>query len=176
MQATHFAAFSGCLDCDVACSWLPLSHDMGFVGMFLTCVVASGPAYGGSHLALQTPETFLADPTTWLRTCSEQGATLTTAPNFAFELACRTRAFLPDVDLSRLRMCITGAERVQAATLRRFADDFAGAGLDPAGGGHRHGCVFAASVGFLGEGVDPVVDVCRCELLGGHHAKVDADG
>ncbi len=117
---------------DVACSWLPLSHDMGFVGMFLTCVVASGPAYGGSHLALQTPESFLADPTTWLRMCSEQGATLTTAPNFAFELACRTRAFLPDVDLSRLRMCITGAERVQAATLRRFADDFAGAGLDPA--------------------------------------------
>ena len=77
---------------DVACSWLPLSHDMGFVGMFLTCVVACGPAYGGSHLALQTPESFLADPTTWLRMCSEQGATLTTAPNFAFELACRTRA------------------------------------------------------------------------------------
>jgi acyl-CoA synthetase (AMP-forming)/AMP-acid ligase II len=117
---------------DVACSWLPMSHDMGFVGMFLTCVAASAPEYGGSHLTLQTPESFLADPTTWLRICAEQGATLTTAPNFAFELACRTRAFLPDVDLSRLRMCITGAERVQASTLRRFADDFAGAGLDPA--------------------------------------------
>jgi acyl-CoA synthetase (AMP-forming)/AMP-acid ligase II len=117
---------------DVACSWLPLSHDMGFIGMFLTCVAASAPAYGGSHVTLQTPESFLADPTTWLRICSEQGATLTTAPNFAFDLACRTRTFLPDVDLSRLRMCITGAERVQASTLRRFSDDVAGARLDPA--------------------------------------------
>jgi acyl-CoA synthetase (AMP-forming)/AMP-acid ligase II len=114
-----------------AVSWLPLSHDMGFVGMFLTCVAAFGPRYDADRLVLQTPESFLADPASWLRTCSRFGASVTTAPNFAFDLSVRARPLLADADLSALRVCITGAERVQAPTLRRFTDAFAANGLRP---------------------------------------------
>jgi fatty-acyl-CoA synthase len=54
---------------------------------------------------------------------------LTTAPNFAFELACRVKSELKDIDLSHLRTCITGAERVNPETLRKFTDTFAPVGL-----------------------------------------------
>jgi acyl-CoA synthetase (AMP-forming)/AMP-acid ligase II len=116
---------------DTACSWLPLSHDMGFVGMFLTTVVACGPAYGGKTLVLQTPESFLADPGSWVQNCSDVGAALTTAPNFAFDVASKAAPLLSGIDLSRMRICITGAERVNPSTVRRFTETYAGAGLNP---------------------------------------------
>jgi acyl-CoA synthetase (AMP-forming)/AMP-acid ligase II len=115
-----------------ACSWLPLSHDMGLVGMFLSAFSGIGPEYGGGGgMLLQTPESFLADPPSWLQNCSEIKATLTTAPNFAFDLASRFKSQLSGIDLSHMRICITGAERVNAATLQAFTDTFAGAGLSP---------------------------------------------
>ncbi len=114
---------------DSACSWLPLSHDMGFVGMFLTVFSGAAPEYGGDTILLQTPESFLADPASWLRNCSDVGAMLTTAPNFAFDLSARFKNELKDIDLSKMRIIITGAERVNSATLRTFTETFADVGL-----------------------------------------------
>lgn len=115
---------------DVPCSWLPLSHDMGLIGMYLTSFACLGPSILGKGLfALLSPEYFLRQPAAWLQVCSEVGATVTAAPNFALELACRARAHSGSLDLSRLRMVITGAERVSAPTLRRFAGCFAEAGF-----------------------------------------------
>jgi 3-oxoacyl-(acyl-carrier-protein) synthase III len=115
----------------VACSWLPLSYDMGLIGMFLSALVSGSSARSGGSLVLIAPETFMANPSVWLKACSCYGATITTAPNFAFELATRTARWRSNLDLSSLRIVITGAERVRGQTLRRFSDAVAGAGFDP---------------------------------------------
>lgn len=114
---------------DSGCSWLPLSHDMGLIGMFLTVLVAGGSDWcNGTELVLLTPEMFLHDPASWLDACSEYASTVTSAPNFGFEMAMRRRRAGP-LDLSRLRVCITGAEPVRAVTLTKFAEAFGPCGF-----------------------------------------------
>jgi acyl-CoA synthetase (AMP-forming)/AMP-acid ligase II len=116
---------------DSSCSWLPLSHDMGLIGALLSPLAAGAPRFGHHRLALMKPESFVANPASWVRACSRTGATITVAPNFALELAVRTSARAGVLDLSRLRACIVGSEAVRADTLVRFADAFAPAGFRP---------------------------------------------
>jgi acyl-CoA synthetase (AMP-forming)/AMP-acid ligase II len=117
---------------DVACSWLPLSHDMGLVGVCLTSWIASAPGFAdGGSLCLVRPEAFVADPGIWLRSCSEFGATFTAAPTFAYALASRALSRSGSLDLSRLRVCIVGAESVRPEVVRRFAEAARPAGFDP---------------------------------------------
>jgi acyl-CoA synthetase (AMP-forming)/AMP-acid ligase II len=108
---------------DSACSWLPLSHDMGLIGMLLSAIVGANTHTNGGDYALMTPEGFLRNPGRWLQVCSEYQSTITAAPNFGFEMALRRQINGP-LDLSALRVCITGAEPVNAASLQRFADTF----------------------------------------------------
>jgi fatty-acyl-CoA synthase len=101
-------------------SWLPLYHDMGLVGAMLTALVCPGP------LALMTPETFIAKPSTWLRAISDYRATVSASPNFGYEHALSHvgDGDLDGVDLSCWRLALDGAELVTAATLRRFYERF----------------------------------------------------
>ncbi|NNN20698.1 MAG: AMP-binding protein [Acidimicrobiales bacterium] len=120
---------SGCLDVlgpreqEAAVSWLPLSHDMGFIGICLTALAATGPPWSTrGSLTLIRPEEFLRDPRIWMKTCSDFGATITAAPNFALAIATRLlRAGGPTLDLSALRTFIIGAETIRPDTLRDFA-------------------------------------------------------
>jgi acyl-CoA synthetase (AMP-forming)/AMP-acid ligase II len=116
-------------DGDLTVSWLPLSHDMGFVGMLLTPLVATAPRFQGRGAVIMRPEHFVRDPTRWLRTCSHLAATATTVPNFAFDLATKSRSRHDRLDLSPLRVCITGAEPVRAQSVRNFVSAFADAGI-----------------------------------------------
>lgn len=116
---------------DASCSWLPLSHDMGLIGQLLAPLAAGAPRYGHHCLTLMKPETFMANPRSWLRTCSETGSTITVAPNFALELAIRTSLRIGSIDLSRLRAIIVGSEVVRADTLARFGEAFAPTGFRP---------------------------------------------
>ncbi len=116
---------------DRSCSWLPLSHDMGLIGQLLAPLCAGAPQYGHHTLTLMTPETFVASPASWLRTCSQTGATITVAPNFALELATRTSARVGPVDLSGIRACIVGSESVRRDTLLRFTEAFSPVGFRP---------------------------------------------
>lgn len=107
---------------DQVCSWLPLSHDMGLIGLCLTPWVGMAPEFvGEGTLCLIRPEAFLQRPSIWLETCSELGATITAAPSFALRFA--SRGVVPDtrLDLSSLRVCITGAEMVRPDVLRDFS-------------------------------------------------------
>lgn len=102
---------------EIAVSWLPLYHDMGLIGMLLGVMRSRG------SLVLMAPGVFARDPGSWLRTCAESRATLTCAPDFAYRLAARvTRFGKPVGDLSTLRVCLCGAERVSWATIEAFAD------------------------------------------------------
>lgn len=116
---------------DVCVSWLPLSHDMGLIGMLFAPLAAGRPGYvNGGRLGLMKPESFIRRPDRWLKACSELHATITAAPDFAFHLAAEVARGSAAVDLSSLRVCITGGEQIRADTLRAFAATFEAAGFD----------------------------------------------
>ncbi|HKZ32592.1 MAG TPA: AMP-binding protein [Vicinamibacteria bacterium] len=112
---------------DVGVSWLPLYHDMGLIGAWLNCL------HHGLPLTLLPPTAFLARPERWLWAIHERRATLSAAPNFAYELAARRIADerLEGLDLSSWRVALNGAEPVSPGTLERFARRFAAHGFRP---------------------------------------------
>ena len=108
---------------DGTCSWLPLSHDMGLIGMLLTALAGAGQQWArGAQIAVMSPESFVKSPNLWLRACSELGTTITSAPDFGFRMASQRAD--RSLDLSPLRVCITGGESVRAETLETFASSF----------------------------------------------------
>jgi fatty-acyl-CoA synthase len=110
---------------DSAVSWLPLYHDMGLVGMALCPLYASRPA-----VFLPT-QLFVKRPAEWLRAISRHRATVSFAPNFAYDLCVRRvkDLDLERVDLSCWRVAGCGAEPIRAPTLAAFADRFAAVGF-----------------------------------------------
>jgi 1-acyl-sn-glycerol-3-phosphate acyltransferase len=110
---------------DVGVTWLPLYHDMGLIGTWLT------PLYFGFPVAVYSPLAFLTRPERWLRAIHTHRGTLTAAPNFAYELCVRKirDADIEGIDLSSMRAMLNGAEPVGAETLERFAARFAKYGL-----------------------------------------------
>jgi fatty-acyl-CoA synthase len=114
---------------DSAVSWLPLSHDMGLVGMLLTSVISAHPTLARrTRLTLLEPATFLRRPQVWPDLLAQTGASFTAAPDFAFRLLASSTTHRAR-DLSRLRVAIVGGEVVRAGTLNRFADDYRSWGL-----------------------------------------------
>ena len=110
---------------DSGVSWLPLYHDMGLVGMAL------GPVYSSRPVVLLTPQAFIKRPGEWLKAISRYRATVSFAPNFAYDLAARRirDSDLDGLDLSRWRIAGCGAEPIHAPTLSAFADRFKGVGF-----------------------------------------------
>jgi 1-acyl-sn-glycerol-3-phosphate acyltransferase len=106
---------------DVCVSWLPLYHDMGLIGAWFV------PIFTGVRLVVMSPLAFLSRPERWLRAIQRHRATISPAPNFAYELCVRKIADkdLQGLDLSSWRAAINGAEPVRAETLERFATRFA---------------------------------------------------
>lgn len=102
-------------------SWLPFYHDMGLV------LGVCAPILGGFRADLTSPVAFLEKPARWMRSLAGSPHTWSSAPNFAFELAARktTDSDLAGLDLGGVLGIISGAERVESATLRRFVDRFA---------------------------------------------------
>lgn len=105
---------------DAAVSWLPLYHDMGLIGTWLNAMVNAIP------LTLMSPVAFLARPDRWLWAIHAQRATLSAAPNFAYELCVRKirDEDIEGLDLSSWRAAFNGSEQVSAATLDRFVERF----------------------------------------------------
>lgn len=102
-------------------SWLPFYHDMGLV------LGVCAPILGGFSAKLTSPVAFLEKPARWIQALAENPNSFSAAPNFAFDLAARkTRdSDLADLDLGGVAGIINGAERVEPASLERFADRFA---------------------------------------------------
>jgi fatty acid CoA ligase FadD21 len=102
-------------------SWLPFYHDMGLV------LGVCAPILCGRRAHLMSPVAFLEEPARWMRALAENPHALSSAPNFAFDLAARktTDEDLAGLDLGGVVGIISGAERVEPATLHRFVDRFA---------------------------------------------------
>jgi len=110
---------------DVGISWLPLYHDMGLIGAWLTLL------HFGTPLAVMSPLAFLTRPERWLQAFHKHRGTVAAAPNFAYELCVRKIADkdIKGVDLSSWRAALNGAEPVNPETLERFAERFASYGF-----------------------------------------------
>lgn len=110
---------------DIFVSWLPLYHDMGLIGAWL------GSLYFSVQLVIMSPLDFLARPQRWLWAMHRYRATLSAAPNFAYEL-CAARideASLQGLDLSRWRVALNGAEAVSPETIEGFSQRFGAYGF-----------------------------------------------
>jgi fatty-acyl-CoA synthase len=112
---------------DVGVSWLPLFHDMGLIG------VVMGAVHGRIPLVLMPSLLFLKRPGEWLRTITRHRATMSFAPNFAYELCVRRAASHANngLDLSTWRVAGCGSEPIRPETLEQFAEAFADRGFRP---------------------------------------------
>jgi fatty-acyl-CoA synthase len=106
-------------------SWLPLYHDMGLFGY---CAL---PMSCGCPLVLQSPQSFIRRPASWLETLASARIEITGAPNFAYGLATRLLTAGLRVDLSALRLLVSGGEPVDPAMMAEFAAAGRSCGLDP---------------------------------------------
>jgi 1-acyl-sn-glycerol-3-phosphate acyltransferase len=126
---------------DVFVSWLPLYHDMGLIGAWL------GSLYFAPQLVIMSPIAFLTRPQRWLWAIHQHRATLSAAPNFAYEL-CLNKiddADLEGLDLGSWRLAFNGAETVNPESVQRFCDRF-------------------GRFGFRREAMFPVYGLAECSL------------
>lgn len=135
--------------------WLPPHHDMGLIGGIL------GTLYVGCTTHLMSPTAFIKRPMRWLEAISRHRATITTAPNFAYDMcvelsSAEERAAL---DLSSWSTAMCGAERVRTTTVQGFADAFAPAGFRPEAFAPVYG--LAEATLLVSGGSDSAVPVVR---------------
>ena len=109
-----------------AVSWLPFYHDMGLLqGIIL-------PLVNQDTAVLMSPMSFLQRPARWMQLLGKHTGPVSSAPNFGFELAARGTSDddMAGLDLGDVRAIISGGERPDPATLKRFTDRFARFNLD----------------------------------------------
>jgi amino acid adenylation domain-containing protein/thioester reductase-like protein len=100
--------------------WLPSYHDMGLIGGILEPMYVNGPS------TLMSPVSFLQKPFRWLEAISKYKATISGAPNFAYDLCADkiTPEQIESLDLSSWSLAFCGAEPIRPETLERFAQTF----------------------------------------------------
>ena len=109
---------------DRAFSWLPLYHDMGLVGFFLS------PLMGQASVDYLATASFVKRAGLWLKLMSENGSTISFAPTFGYELALkRLGGKAQELDLSRWRVAGIGGDMVRPEVLDAFAEAFAPTGF-----------------------------------------------
>lgn len=156
---------------DVMVSWLPLFHDMGMVGFLTT------PMQKGWESVNVTPLDFLRSPLLWAELVGTYRGTVTAAPNFAYALLARKLRQAPDgaVDLSSLRIAMSGAEPIDPATIRQLADAGARFGLDASAIMPAYGMAETTlAISFAACGAGAQVDVVDADLLEGVRSAVPA--
>ncbi len=106
---------------DAVVSWLPVASDLGLVGCWLFAL------YHATPLTLLSPQEFMERPESWLWAIHDSRATLSAAPNFAYETAARKIPAwaLEGIDLSCWRVAINAGEAVMKETVERFSQRYA---------------------------------------------------
>lgn|GEM_PF-3228507 len=114
------------LNKNVVCvGWAPLFHDLGLICNILF------PLYVGGKSVLMSPTSFLQKPVRWLSAISRYRASLSGAPNFAYDLCTQkiTSEQRSMLDLSSWEIAFNGSEPVQAKTLFNFSQHFESCGF-----------------------------------------------
>jgi acyl-CoA synthetase (AMP-forming)/AMP-acid ligase II/aryl carrier-like protein len=110
---------------DVGLSWMPLTHDMGLVGMHLIMMYRCIPQH------FMPTELFVRRPLLWMEFASRYKATITTSPNFGYRhfLKVLGDRAVDQWDLSALRLIFNGAEPIARDLCDEFMDRMAPAKL-----------------------------------------------
>lgn len=111
---------------DQIVSWVPLSHDMGMVGVHFSA------ALHGIPCAIMPTPLFVRNPGLWMDTANILKATVLYSTNFALDFLVEfleKPASTTAWDLSHVRIVFLGAEPILPRSCRRFAAFFAGNGL-----------------------------------------------
>ncbi len=157
---------------DTLVSWLPLYHDMGLIAAWLGCLYFAAPFY------VTSPLSFLARPESWLWAIHRFRATLSAAPNFAFE-RCVSKiddSRLQGLDLSSLRFVANGAEPVSVRTLRRFIERFGRYGFRPGAMAPVYGLAEnSVALTLPPPGRPPIIDRVDRESLTGRGIAASAE-
>ena len=108
-------------------AWLPMHHDMGFIGGFCVPLLLDVP------LVLMPTERFTARPMAWLEAMSQHRITLSPNPSFAYQLlgGLLARRRPADLDLSAWRYGWMGAEPVLEPVIQAFEAAYRSCGLRP---------------------------------------------
>ncbi|MEB4209832.1 AMP-binding protein [Mycobacterium sp. 94-17] len=108
-----------------AVSWLPFYHDMGLMLGLCAGIL------GGWPTVIMSPIAFLQRPARWMQLLARNPQVLSAAPNFAFELAAARTSDddMAGLDLGDVLYILSGAERVNPLTIRRFTRRFARSNL-----------------------------------------------
>jgi len=103
---------------DTMMSWMPLSHDMGLIGLHLN------PLFCGMNHYLMPTSLFIRRPSLWLAKASEHAVTILCSPNFGYEYLIRhlDKGRAENWDLSRIRIIYNGAEPVSEKLCEIFLD------------------------------------------------------
>jgi acyl-CoA synthetase (AMP-forming)/AMP-acid ligase II/alkylation response protein AidB-like acyl-CoA dehydrogenase/acyl carrier protein len=106
-------------------SWLPLHHDMGLIGMFLA------PLCAGAWTRIYPYQEFARHPLSWLKECAARQATLSGAPNFAFDvLNDQILQREVNLDMANIRLLYSGSERIAPGAIQRFFKCLESTGLN----------------------------------------------
>ncbi|MFI5708844.1 fatty acyl-AMP ligase [Kribbella sp. NPDC051620] len=106
-------------------SWLPLFHDMGLMLAF------GVPILHGDRSAFTDPVAFLMRPARWFQLADEALDVYTAAPNFAYDHCVQRITDKSNLDLTRYKAFLNGAEPIRPATLTAFTDAFRDHGFNP---------------------------------------------
>jgi len=111
---------------DVFVSWLPLYHDMGLIGAWLSSL------YFSALFVVMSPLDFLSRPQRWLWAIHRYRGTLSASPNFGYEYTTHRlkESNLEGLDLSSWRGAFNGAEAVSPETIELFCKRFEPFGFD----------------------------------------------
>ncbi len=107
---------SGFNENDISLSWMPLTHDMGLIGMHLFMLANTIRQH------FMPTELFIRRPLLWMEFASRYRVNITTSPNFGYRhfLKVLGDRAVDQWDLSSLRLLFNGAEPIS----RELADQF----------------------------------------------------
>lgn len=140
----------------VSCWWAPHYHDYGLISGFLNVI------YQGCKGVLASPFDFIQRPPLWLDMLHKYKGTHTFGPDFGYDLLIRKTSQQDRQnkkwDLSSLKIAMSAAEKVRAATIDSFSAAFAPCGYRrevfcPAYGLAEH----TVGVTINGIGLEPVI-------------------
>jgi acyl-CoA synthetase (AMP-forming)/AMP-acid ligase II/aryl carrier-like protein len=110
---------------DINLTWMPLTHDMGLIGMHIMM-------FGHRmQLNVMPTELFIRRPLLWMSFASRKGVTVTSSPNFGYRhyLKVLGDRSVGDLDLSRMRLVYNGAEPISVELADEFMNRMAPAKL-----------------------------------------------
>jgi len=152
---------------DRCVSWLPLYHDMGLVGCFLSLVANQ------FSVDFLKPDAFARRPLAWLDMISRNpGNTCSYSPTFGYDICARRISSQTNVaerfDLSRWRIAGNGADMIRPDVMQNFVNAFSEAGFKASAFTPSYGlaeAVLAVTVMPPGEGIR--VELVEEERLSG---------